>query len=89
MVTRSRGVITTLGDRHDALEVDVFGEPSKVRAAGFSDLNHGPACTSGNRVALRWVGNVRAVVNCDLVHDGERRYVARVARALARLRNDA
>jgi hypothetical protein len=30
--------ITTLGNRRDVLEVDIFGDPAKVKAAGFSDV---------------------------------------------------
>ena len=82
---RSRGAwATELGDARDVVEVTVFGEPDLVRRAGFRDLAHGRDCTVAGHLALRWRGNVRAIVNCDLVRD-DRAWIVRVDRALAAL----
>ena len=75
---------TTLGNRRDVLEVDVFGEPATVRSAGFHDLESGPDCTVAAHLAVRWRGNVRAILNCDLAAD-DARWIARIDRALRAL----
>jgi hypothetical protein len=85
--------ITTLGNRHDVLEVDIFGDPEKVAAFGFHDLtidaggNYVPFprnCTASGRTAARWQGNVRVVVDCT-VDGGGARWLRRAQRALMRL----
>jgi hypothetical protein len=75
---------TELGDAASTVEVTVLGEPDAVRRAGFHDLERGRDCTVGGHLALRWRGNVRAIVNCDLVRD-DRAWIVRVDRALAAL----
>jgi hypothetical protein len=67
------------------LEVDVFGDPAALRRVGFHDLRHGPDCTVAGRLALHWRGNVRAILNCDLVRNDDK-WLALIDRALARLR---
>lgn len=79
-----RAPITDFSTRDAALEVTVFGVPKAVEATGFEDLDRGPSCTKTNRLALRWHGNVRAIVNCDLVRD-DPRWARLVDRAFARL----
>jgi hypothetical protein len=84
---------TTLGNRRDVLEVDIFGDPRKVAASGFHDLTidargnyvHFPrSCTASSRTAARWHGNVRVVVNCTVAGDNLR-WMRRAQRALTRL----
>ncbi|HVC87142.1 MAG TPA: hypothetical protein VNC40_06925 [Gaiellaceae bacterium] len=90
LVPRSRvpGVVTTIGSRNDAFEVDVFGDPARVNALGGSPEiivdSHGTyvriprTCTSGIPDAERWRGNVRFVIRCanpahtQLLHTGVR-----------------
>lgn len=76
--------IADFANAHDVVEVTVFGQPSVVRRTGFRDLDHGRDCTVAGHLALHWRGNVRAIVNCDLVGN-DRRWIARVDRALAAL----
>ena len=65
-------VVTTVGNRGNSLEVDVFGDPQKVRASGFHDYlpSHGhyvhfpSTCGTGLPDAEIWKGNVRVVVHC-------------------------
>jgi len=74
---RSRSsAIATLGNRRDILEVDVFGEPGAVQRAGFADLAHVSDCKVAGHLAVHWRGNVRAVLNCDLVANDS--WVARI-----------
>jgi hypothetical protein len=76
--------VTDLHDARLVVEVTVFGNPELVRRTGFQDLTHARDCKVGGHLALHWRGNVRAIVNCDLVRpDG--RWIARVDRALANL----
>lgn len=87
------GAITTLGSRGDALEVDVFGEPQQVKAAGFHDyvLSKGRyvhlprTCSTGLVAAERWKGNLRVVVRCIGARRAGASLLGRVDRALARL----
>lgn len=67
------GVVTTLGTRDDAFEVDVFGDPAKVNANGSPDVitdTRGKyvripgVCTPGIPDAERWLQNVRFVIRC-------------------------
>lgn len=83
--SQSLPVVTTLGDPNNILEVDVWGPPDAVRKTGFEDLERGPRCTPENRLALRWRGNVRVIVDCDLAAGEEAEWVARATRALDRL----
>jgi hypothetical protein len=85
--------ITTLGNRRDVLAVDIFGEPKKVKAAGFYNVtvdangDYVPfprECTASSRPAARWQGNVRVVVNCAADGDGAS-WMRRAQRALAHL----
>ena len=73
-----------LGDPANRVEVTVFGEPEVVRRSGFRDLEHGRDCTVAGHLALRWRGNVRAILDCNLVDD-DRAWTARIDRALAAL----
>lgn len=85
--------ITTLGNRRDVLEVDIFGDPEKVAASGFHDLTIDATgafvrfprnCTASSRTAARWHGNVRVVINCTITGD-DARWMRRAQRALTRL----
>lgn len=85
--------ITTLGNRRDVLEVDIFGDPKKVAAFGFHDVTinasgnyvHFPwSCTASSGTAARWHGNVRVVVHCTVAGDNAR-WMRRAQRALTRL----
>jgi hypothetical protein len=86
-------VITTLGSRGDALEVDVFGDPQRVKAAGFHDylpLNgryvHFPrTCGTALPDAERWKGNVRVIIQCTAATGGSAAWLRRTEQALARL----
>ena len=76
LVPKSRiaGVVTTIGSRSDAFEVDVFGGPDRVKALGGSPeiivdsrgkyVRIPRACTPGIPDAGRWRGNVRFVIRC-------------------------
>lgn len=76
LVPKSRvpGVVTTIGSRSDAFEVDVFGDPARMNALGGAPEiitdSHGNyvriprTCTSGIPDAERWRGNVRFVIRC-------------------------
>jgi hypothetical protein len=95
---RSRtAVITTLGNRHDVLEVDAFGDRQRVERSGFYDYTiagrgasahyaHFPrACRGGALDAERWRGNIRVIVSCAKAGSAAPRWLVRVDRALARL----
>jgi hypothetical protein len=86
------GVVTTIGTRDDAFEVDVFGDPARVNAAGSPDVivnSHGKyvrmpsTCTPGIPDAARWRGNVRFVVSC--ANAGQAQLLTLGTRALAKL----
>ena len=92
--------ITTLGNAGDILEVDVFGERSKVEAAGFwdggtdaagnyvhfpHDCSSGTAGVAGSYDAELWRGNVRVVVNCDTAGESGAAWLRHAQRALANL----
>jgi hypothetical protein len=95
LVPKSRvpGVVTTIGSRNDAFEVDVFGNPSRVNALGGSPQiivdSHGKyvriprTCASGIPDAERWRGNVRFVIRC--ASPAHAQLLNRGARALANL----
>ena len=77
--------MTDLANARNVVEVTVFGARDVLRRTGFRDLAHAPDCTVAGHLALHWRGNVRAIVNCDLVAN-DRAWIARVDRALAALR---
>jgi hypothetical protein len=92
--TRSHSpTITTLGNRHDILEVDAFGDRAKVEQSGFRDFTlvkgrfvHFPRdCRSGSPDAERWHGNVRVIVSCTAAGTSSSLWLRRAQRALARL----
>jgi len=92
LTPRSKSVvITTLGNRGDALEVDIFGDARQVKASGFYDylpLNgryvHFPrTCGTAIGDAERWKGNVRVIVDCTAAAPAA--WLRRAQRALARL----
>lgn len=84
---------TTLGNRGDILEVDVFGDPEKVKQTGFYDYTivndhyaHFPRdCSSGGLDAELWQGNVRVIVNCSAAGSSSRLWLRRAERAIAHL----
>jgi hypothetical protein len=85
--------VTTLGNRRDVLEVDIFGDPAQVKASGFHDVTidasgnyvHFPrSCTASGRTAVRWHGNVRVVVDCTVDGNGAG-WMRRAQRALTHL----
>jgi hypothetical protein len=85
LAVKSRGPsVTSLGDRRDILEVDVFGDPSALEREGFHDLPGGRDCSVAGHLALHWHRNVRAILNCDLVRN-DARWLARMNRALTAL----
>ena len=91
--SRVPGVVTTLGSRNDAFEVDVFGDPARVNALGGSPEiivdSHGNyrriprTCTSGIADAERWRGNVRFLIRC--ANPAHAQLLTTGARALAQL----
>ena len=94
LVAKSRvpGVVTTIGTRDGAFEVDVFGDPARVNATGSPDVitnTQGKyvripsTCTPGVPDAARWSGNVRFVVRC--ANRAQAQLMAVGARALAKL----
>ena len=86
------GIVTTLGNEGDVLEVDAFGDANRVRRSGFSDYTsvndrfvHFPhACRPGVVDAERWRGNVRVIVACA-ASPNPNAWLRRAARALGRL----
>jgi hypothetical protein len=85
LTRRSGGpTVTTLGSPHDVLEVDVFGDPEALRRDGYSPVAERTDCSADRNLAIRWHGNVRAILNCSLVSDGTA-WLARTDRALASL----
>jgi hypothetical protein len=91
--SRIPGVVTTIGSRNDAFEVDVFGDPGRVNALGGSPEiivdSHGKyvriprTCSSGIPDAERWRGNVRFVIRC--ANPAHAQLLGTGARALANL----
>lgn len=85
--------VKTFGDHGDSFEVDVFGNPQRVKAAGFHDyvvLNghyvHLPrTCGTAVPKAERWKGNVRVIVTCTTAAGLPSDSLRRADRALARL----
>jgi hypothetical protein len=101
LTPRSQGpTVTTLGNAGDVLEVDVFGERTKVEKAGFWDYTtdatghyvHFPHdCASGTPAAAGsydaelWHGNIRVIVNCRTAGKAGTAWLRRAQSALARL----
>jgi hypothetical protein len=87
--------VTTLGNRGDVLEIDVFRDRGKVEASGFydyatesstGDYVHFPrACGTSIPVAERWRGNVRVMVSCTAARSNAPAWLRVVTRALNRL----
>lgn len=86
--------IFDLSNGGNIVEVDVFGDPKRVAASGFSDyftfvgghwLKAPETCSPGANGAERWRGNVRAIVSCSSAGTSASLWVARVKRALANL----
>jgi len=86
--------IIDLSNSGNIVEVDVFGDPQRVAASGFSDyfiVSHGHwlkaprTCARGATTAERWSGNIRAIVDCKAAGASAPAWVARVDRALAKL----
>jgi hypothetical protein len=76
------------------VEVTAFGDPKKVTASGFSDyitfsdgrwVQTPRTCGKGVRLAERWRGNIRAIVNCASAGPSASAWLRRVSIALARL----
>ena len=77
--------IIDLSNSGNIVEVDVFGNPQRVAASGFSNQVIPKTCTHGAKAAQRWSGNVRAIVDCTAAGTSAPAWVARVDRALAKL----
>jgi hypothetical protein len=86
--------IVDLSTKNLVVEVDAFGDPKKVRASGFSDyitFSNGRwvqtprSCGKGARLAERWGGNIRVIVNCASAGSSASAWLRRVSIALARL----
>lgn len=75
---------TTFGNHRDVLEIDVFPAAARLEKLGFQDLVLSANCTGSARLAERWRGNVRVIVNCAIAEHGQR-WVRRVQRALDHL----
>lgn len=86
--------ITDLSNNADIVEVDVFGNPQRVAASGFSDyfnfanghwLKAPLTCSPGASAAERWRGNVRVIVSCERAGSSAPAWLARINHALATL----
>ncbi|MGH3025991.1 MAG: hypothetical protein ACRDLR_06060 [Gaiellaceae bacterium] len=86
--------IVDLSNSGDIVVVDVFGNPQRVAASGFSDYftimnghwEKAPrTCSPGARSAEQWRGNVRVIVSCTQAGASAPAWVARAGRALAQL----
>ncbi len=94
LTSRSRSAwITTLGNRGDVLAVDTFGDPERVKQAGFHDytlvdgryVRFPRNCEAGSGAAALWRGNVRVTVNCIAAAGASGTWLRRAKQALARL----
>jgi hypothetical protein len=83
-----------LSESGDIVEVDVFGDPRRVAASGFSDyftfagghwVKAPRTCSPGATDAERWRGNVRVVVSCKRAGSAASAWIARIDGALAHL----
>lgn len=86
--------IIDLSNNANIVEVDVFGNPQRVAASGFSDyfnfanghwLKAPTTCSPGANGAERWRGNIRVIVSCERSGTSAPTWLARVNRALATL----
>lgn len=86
--------IIDLSNSGNIVVVDVFGDPQKVAASGFSDyfnfadghwLKAPKTCSPGANGAERWRGNVRVIVSCTNAGTSASLWLARAERALANL----
>lgn len=86
--------IVDLSTKNLVVEVTAFGDPKKVQASGFSDyitFSNGrwvktpQTCGKGARLAERWGGNIRVIVNCASAGSSASAWLRRVRVALARL----
>jgi hypothetical protein len=86
--------IVDLSTKDLLVEVTAFGDPKAVAASGFSDYItftggrwvHTPrTCEDGARLAERWAGNIRVIVNCALAGSAASSRLQRVSLALSRL----
>ncbi len=86
--------IIDLSNNGNTVVVDVFGDPKRVAASGFSDyfnftnghwLKAPTMCSPGADGAERWRGNVRVIVSCRNTGTSASLWLARAARALANL----
>lgn len=88
-------VVTTIGNRGDILEVDVFADPEKVKSSGFHNyytladgrwVRAPRSCTTDASNAESWHGNVRVIVSCTRAGEAAGAWQGRVRLALRRLR---
>jgi hypothetical protein len=86
--------IVDLSNSGNIVIVDVFGDPQRVAASGFSDyfnFAHGhwlkapTSCSPGANGAERWRGNVRVIVSCANAGTAAPLWLARTERALTNL----
>jgi hypothetical protein len=86
--------VIDLSTKNLVVEVTAFGDPKKVRASGFSDYTRFAdgrwvqtprTCGEGARLAERWGGNIRVIVNCASAGSSASAWLRRVSIALARL----
>jgi hypothetical protein len=86
--------IVDFSTRNLVVEVTAFGDPKKVEASGFSDyitFSNGRwvqtprTCGKGARLAERWGGNIRVIVNCASAGSSAAAWLRRVSLALAHL----
>jgi hypothetical protein len=90
--------IVDLSNSGDIVEVDVFGNPKRVAASGFSDyfsvvnghwVKAPKTCSPGVQDAEQWRGNVRVIVSCVHAGTSASAWLGRVGRALAQLSADS
>jgi hypothetical protein len=83
-----------LSTKNLVVEVDAFGDPKKVIASDFSNyitfsegrwVRTPRTCGTGARLAERWGGNIRVIVNCAIAGSSASIWLRRVSLALARL----
>lgn len=87
--------IIDLSNSGDLVVVDVFGDPRRVAASGFSDyftfdakghfVKAPQSCTPGANNAERWHKNIRVIVSCARAGASSSAWLARVERAFAQL----
>ncbi|HEY3921767.1 MAG TPA: hypothetical protein VGL76_06605 [Gaiellaceae bacterium] len=86
--------IIDLSNNGNVVVVDVFGDPQRVAASGFSDyfnfanghwLKAPKTCSSTANGAERWHGNVRVIVSCARAGTSAGVWLRRVDQAFAQL----